>query len=501
MADTGELLDAPHVTKPRARVLATRIANTTILGASLACTPGGERPRNPGPEPAASSPSSTCDGGEVTYTFENNCGFDIWLGEFNGNDSAGTLPTSGTWQIAAGSDATVCLPQSWSSGRFWPRTGCTDDQGHLNCVTGQCGAVGQGAADCTAAVVTPNPPVSLFEVTTNSDGSANYDMSLVNGYNVQMAITVTGECQKQSMACTADLLDTCPANLQYTVPQSSTGQVDCGNGNFCPSGTCGANDDCLIACFSPSDACLQNSASVAALGCNTTVSGVSGTDCNGNATSVEWLDMYLVKNFAGQDAAGNSYSGDNVSMISANQGTPSCFGDSDCPPVAPDCVTDGFPSSHVPPATAGVCLDLSQPGEANSWSNNQIITCSKTTVGQACGGMVAAGFADGMGYTCQPVTYTQTNGGPQTAYACLPPLTTGLGTCESSSGGSFYDGTGGVMNAAWMTAASQAGGGTPFYEIYTDACPGYSWQFDDIADDIGCSSATAFTISFCPTSG
>src|SRR5690606_33677533 len=104
-----------------------------------------------------------------------------------------------------------------------------------------------------------------------------------------------------------------------------------------------------------------------------------------------------------------------------------------------------------------------------------------------------------MGYSCQPVSYAQTGVGEQTAYACLPPLTTGLGSCQTASGGSFYAATGGLMNAAWIEAASKAGGGTPFYQIYTEACPGYSWQFDDIADDIGCASATGFTVSFCPS--
>src|SRR5690606_41256191 len=99
-----------------------------------------------------------------------------------------------------------------------------------------------------------------------------------------------------------------------------------------------------------------------------------------------------------------------------------------------------------------------------------------------------------MGYSCQPVSYAQTGVGEQTAYACLPPLTTGLGSCQTASGGSFYAATGGLMNAAWIEAASKAGGGTPLYQIYTEACPGLSGQFHDHGVATRREESTGFTL-------
>jgi hypothetical protein len=445
--------------------------------------------------------AAACSTGNITYKFVNNCVYDIWLGEFNSSESVGILPTSGTWQINAGADATVCLPTTWISGRFWPRTGCSGSGDTLNCVTGQCGAAGQGAADCTKAGVTGNNPQTIFEVTTNSNGG-NYDLSLVNGYNVPMAVVVDGSgCTRDRAGCVADLLNSCPAALQVTVPPTASGDsnLPCGQNTFCPSGQCLNGSTCLVGCLDPGDACLQIASSVEPLNCNGAVAGATGTSCSGQSVGVNYLSMYLAKNYGGEDAKGNKYTGDNVGQASSNQGTPTCFADVDCPVNAPNCVTTGFPSAYDPPKGAGVCLNLAQSGSSNSYGQG---ACSQSNVGKPCGGLLGS-FSNALGYTCQPVTYTQTGGSSQTAYACLPSLANGLGSCETpSSGASLYSGVAGVTNAAWMTAAQQAGAkGKAFYQIFKQACPtAYSWQYDDIAADFGCSSVKSFTITFCPAS-
>lgn len=475
------------------------LTTALLLAVATALSPNG--PASPNP----------CDTGTIPFNFVNECTYDIWLGEF-GPGTAGILPTSGTWQINAGSRATVCIPSSWS-GRFWPRTGCTGTGSTLNCVTGQCGGtwpnLGTGYADCTAAGKTGFNPQAIFEVTVGG-GSANYDVSLANGYNVQMWVTTDGNgCEPDGVGCGMDLLASCPAALQMIMPPTASGDPDlpCGTNTYCPSGRCLAGSQCLVGCFYPSDACLNQASSVTPLKCASAVPGATGTDCSGNAiNSVPYLAVYMAKNYGGLDAGGNSYTGDNYIMGSVNLGTPTCFGPRDCPLSAPDCVTTGFPSGYTPPAGAGVCLDLAEVGYApcgtpsNSYCGGTQTNCSSTNVGTACGGDIGEGFADGLGYTCQPVTYTQAGGGNQTAYACLPPLTNGLGACDKSGSPWQYPGVAGVTNPAWMTAAVQAGAnGKPFYQIYQEACPNtYYWQYDDQAADFTCANPSSFTTYFCP---
>lgn len=471
--------------------------------------------------------AQTCPAGTIPYTFTNQCAYDIWLGEYgtqpaNTNCSppagqCGYLPTSGTWQINAGGNATVCIPQTWASGRFWARTGCTGSGSTLNCATGQCGGAGAGAADCTKAGMTEGNPANIFEVTTNagSNGvSGNFDVSLVNGYTVPTWAAVTGSgCTRDRFGCQTNLLlNSCPAALQWTqspisLAAGGSKALPCGGNTFCPSGQCVGGKTCLLGCFDPGDACLQQASSAAPLKCNIAIPGASGTNCSGSSiSSVPYLAMYLAKNYGGQDKAGHTYSGDNIAQISANQGSPTCFGNDDCAASSPNCVTTGFPSTYQPPAGTGVCLNLANGGSSNSYVGQVAggaASCSQSTSGKACGGPLPSGFSNALGYTCQPVTYTQTGGGSQTAYACLPSLAAGLGTCETSSTNSNtqnYAAAAGVTNPAWVTAGQQAGAnGKAYYQIFKTACPtAYSYQYDDPSSLFSCNSVTAFAVTFCP---
>ena len=450
---------------------------------------------------APAAPAVTCAAGQVLFTFDNQCSYTIWVGEFG---PTAVLPPGG--ELGAGDAIRVCISPPWSAGRFWPRTGCTGTGTTLNCVTGQCGAAGQGEADCTQARMSGNPPTTLFEVTLGeNDGSAsaNFDASLASGYNVPMWVQVDGTgCDSETAGCANDLLATCPAALQMTVPPSASGDpsLPCGTDTYCPSGTClTAGSTCLVGCWDPGDACTQASPP-ASLACDTAIPGATGTDCAGNPVDpVTYADMYLAKNY--------SDGGDGVAMASGNQGNATCFDSGDCLPTAPDCVTSGFPAGYDSPVGAGVCLDLAAAGSSNSYGDGAR-TCSGSTVGAACGGYLAQGFSDALGYTCQPVTYTQSGGGgTQTAYVCLPPLTTGLGSCSCPTGTKdcaddpvqLYSATARVMNQSWMTAALQAGGGTtPYYETFQTACgSAYLWQYDDAADH-SCTTVSSFAVTFCP---
>ena len=105
---------------------------------------------------------------------------------------------------------TVNFPDHWS-GRVWARTGC----GSGSCETGDCGG---GKFKCNGAGGIP--PATLAEITFDGYGGLDYyDVSLVDGYNVKMAMSPKpGTYQSGSgtyyctrAGCNSDLNVQCPA--------------------------------------------------------------------------------------------------------------------------------------------------------------------------------------------------------------------------------------------------------------------------------------------------
>ena len=162
-----------------------------------------------------------CGADEYTYTVTSYCPYPVWVGQHSpgpqsyppvggnwalapnctasaqcGAGQLCVIPGGHTqWQCACDSNndcpgaalcanglcstgAVFCMPRTWVSGTFWPRTGCVlDGAGNLTCQTGQCGAPGKvdcGFGDNGATV---QNPASKFEVTTGP-GTGNYDVSL-----------------------------------------------------------------------------------------------------------------------------------------------------------------------------------------------------------------------------------------------------------------------------------------------------------------------------------
>jgi hypothetical protein len=66
----------------------------------------------------------------------------------------------------------------------------------------------------------------------------------------------------------------------------------------------------------------------------------------------------------------------------------------------------------------------------------------------------------------------------------------------------LYTGEACPINPAWLTATTQAGGGTtPWYEPFSAACPHqYAFQYDDHSGGLDCTSAgqVNMTITFGP---
>jgi len=152
----------------------------------------------------------------TVFTVVNRCTETIWPGVLTGNNGASL--SDGGFALTTGQSSSINPPAGWS-GRFWGRTGCNfDGSGTGFCATGDCGR----GLKCNGAGGAP--PATLAEFTLNGDGNKDfYDVSLVDGYNVPLKITLaggSGDCR--TAGCVADLRNSCPAALKVS---GSNGQV------------------------------------------------------------------------------------------------------------------------------------------------------------------------------------------------------------------------------------------------------------------------------------
>jgi len=176
-----------------------------------------------------------CASNQYTYTFTNYCPYPVWVAQSaDASNLQSYPPQGGNWALAAqcttngactsgtcdrnsgqctcstSSDCsggatcqangrcsttdTFCMPQTWTSGTFWPRTNCSVvDSTHLDCGTGQCTASGasHGRLDCGVGITSPSNPATQLEV-TSIPATTNYDVSLVAGANVEMKVSPVG---------------------------------------------------------------------------------------------------------------------------------------------------------------------------------------------------------------------------------------------------------------------------------------------------------------------
>ena len=414
--------------------------------------------------------SSQCDAGDICYG-------GMCLAQCNpssGKASKGGGTPFCQSSLALDNTDAFCLNLSGAKNNLGV---CTFNPGVV-CKTGDCLGLLQcyGTWDGRTATQTGQSPASLFEPSFTSQSGANFDMSLVSGYNVLMAINPTAKssCTSSSAnpACTSDLNATCPANLRVAQAPGKGGPIKCGSGT-CPSGAC-VNNTCVLGCNDPCDQCTQRNPS--ALKCDQNLTGGEGT----------YEDMFCVKNTATKGA------GAGVSMSSCNQGTPVCWGNADCLP-GETCQTGvtGFPTG------AGVC----------SPSKQAATDCTtKSDLKKECGGYHNAGYPDAINYLCA------STGSGTNDVACVPGTTaqktivSGLGDLTTLKGGGapLYTGCGGVWNPDWVSTATTAGGGTtPFYKTFAAACPhAYGWQYDDYSGGFSCTApSTSPTMSFTITFG
>ncbi|OCK81621.1 Osmotin, thaumatin-like protein [Lepidopterella palustris CBS 459.81] len=142
---------------------------------------------------------------------------------------AGNGPPQTGFKLDPGQSNNQTVSENWQ-GRVWGRTNCSFNGDGTGPATGNGAACGTG--DCNGilnCVATGNVPVSLAEFTLDAgDGKTYYDISLVDGYNLPIAIVM------QPLANSS--LDDIPPNLTNPSCQGTVGLLQQKNYNPYSSG-------------------------------------------------------------------------------------------------------------------------------------------------------------------------------------------------------------------------------------------------------------------------
>ncbi|CAL4977419.1 unnamed protein product [Urochloa decumbens] len=141
-------------------------------------------------------------GSAITFSISNRCSYTVW---------PAAVPVGGGVQLNPGESWTLDLPAS-TTGRVWPRTGCSFSAGNGSCQTGDCG----GMLACSS---NGQPPHTLAEFTLGGEADF-FDISLLNGFNVPMdflPVPTNGQggkgCSK-GPRCTTNITPQCPGVLK-----------------------------------------------------------------------------------------------------------------------------------------------------------------------------------------------------------------------------------------------------------------------------------------------
>ncbi|KAJ9537851.1 hypothetical protein OSB04_030584 [Centaurea solstitialis] len=155
----------------------------------------------------------------ATFTVVNDCGFTVWPRistnyseiEFNITGFELTKGTSRSFEVSVG----------WR-GSIWGRTGCTfDGSGRGSCATGACGT---HEMECSRDAAKPTATIAEFSLNKDLDmdyfyrSPDYYDVSLINGYNIQMLVEATNVVDSTQSSCSkagciGDLNQRCPKEL------------------------------------------------------------------------------------------------------------------------------------------------------------------------------------------------------------------------------------------------------------------------------------------------
>jgi hypothetical protein len=142
-------------------------------------------------------------------TVVNNCPFTVWPA-IQPNAGHPVLERGG-FALNTFTHRSFPAPTSHWSGRIWARTGCAYTGHRFSCATGDCG----GRLECNGLGGAAPATLAQFSLHHGHADFSSYGVSLVDGFNVPMTVTPhEGKGVCPVVGCKADLLATCPAQLQ-----------------------------------------------------------------------------------------------------------------------------------------------------------------------------------------------------------------------------------------------------------------------------------------------
>ncbi|KAL5710902.1 hypothetical protein ACHQM5_021411 [Ranunculus cassubicifolius] len=159
------------------------------------------------------------------FTLVNNCHYPIWPG-IQAN-SGHFLPEQGGFYLPPLSHRSFPAPTSQWSGRMWARTGCTSNNGHFICATGDCG----GKLQCNGAGGLPPATLAQFSIHHGNKDQSSYSVSVVDGFNIPLTITPhEGHGVCPVIGCKSDLVAMCPSHMQHRSDNGHGPVVACKSG-------------------------------------------------------------------------------------------------------------------------------------------------------------------------------------------------------------------------------------------------------------------------------
>ncbi|GLU11637.1 hypothetical protein SLE2022_283700 [Rubroshorea leprosula] len=148
--------------------------------------------------------------GGLTLTLVNNCPFTVWPA-IQPNAGFPVLEKGG-FALHTLTHSSFSAPDQHWSGRIWARTGCNYAYGHFSCSTGDCGH----RLECDGLGGATPATLAQFSLHHGHQDFSSYGVSLVDGFNVPMTVTPhEGKGQCPVVGCRADLLASCPDQLQF----------------------------------------------------------------------------------------------------------------------------------------------------------------------------------------------------------------------------------------------------------------------------------------------
>lgn len=174
-------------------------------------------------------------------TVQNNCGNVVTVGVLTNGVSSGSAEQS--FDLTSGASNSFTKSDTWG-GRVWGRYQCS-------------GSAGKDVTNCGVPGAT-NPATLAEFFFKGSNGRDYYDISLVDGYNIQMSITPTDGGSASGYTCGAPScsMGSCPSDMAVT---DSTGNVmscmsscsktgsaqDCCSGSYNSPESCSPSSDAL----------------------------------------------------------------------------------------------------------------------------------------------------------------------------------------------------------------------------------------------------------------